>query len=196
MIEPYEFPPLVSAYLTDARVRNAVDTLTGRTMTKGFDSDFEWSDYPVYVDGWLAAQQTVAEWNKAQFAIWDRVWGTAFDGEVIYDAGSTTADVFTRSGIAECWQDNWYGRHVKIGTGVYNLCVVWNNDSLFIEIEFVKAVPKKTFDTLKPTGWQRNDDELDGPEVHIKKEGRTAFLPLVELQAHAREAVEALAALD
>ncbi len=203
MTENFEFAPLVSSYLTDPRIQSAVDDLAGKTMAKGYDTEFSWDEFPEYVDAWLAAQQTVAEWCKTYSSLWEETWGFAVNGRFGYSDRAKSDDLLDVGGILECWWDNWSSRHIDIGNLTVGLIIYFDTTDLQLGIEFEAGSNKKhtksSKNLLEEMGWEFEDDDTDQMwtrKVRIKKErSAIASIDLRELQQDAKQAIDALSTL-
>ncbi len=191
MTDNYTFPPLTSAYLCDPRVQGAVDGLARAKMISGFDPALDWAEFPAYVDAWLSAQQTVAEWCRSSFELWDLIWGTAVDQQSAYRPRLETFDDLPNGGISECWIDAWYGRHVLLGRRAVSLDLHYE-DGFSLGVRFTTSLSKAAWRKLGLTDWQMEDDEIFGPTIPIDCTDGVATLDLISLQSAARRVVEAL----
>ena len=199
MSDLFTFPPLVSTYLLDPRVQNAVDDLTKSTMAKGFDTQFSWNEFPGYVATWLAAQHVVAEWCTAQFELWDASWGHELGGAPDYANRIESDDLLSAGGVYECWQEGWVSRHVNVNDRPIGLAVECDVDvgEVKISIEFSEELTPSLRRELESFGWSldRASDAYTLASLPIKieraKEGY-ATLDVAKLLDYASAALSVL----
>jgi hypothetical protein len=185
----FEFRPLVETYFADQRVRSAVDELLSRRFGEGHAPHFEWEEFRSYVDAWLAAQQTAAEWAKDICDIWEQVWGVQLDGHcplVPRPTATVTVDIAS-GGIREAWFDGWYSRVVRSRYGPVGLVVYGDTEEFNVQLEFEKKAPK-----LDLSEWSFDNEEIDSPTVALSRASGTTLLDLTTLQEEARRAIALL----
>lgn len=184
MHQTYQFEALPNRYLTDSRIKSAVDELASRKMISGFNPQFEYSEFPDYVQAWLSAQQTVADWANMLHELWDQIWGASFQSGILYvDRMSSNADL-SDGGIFEAWTEGWHGRHVQTKIGPIQLVVYSENNDFWLQVEFEEEGEKFSL-----TNWKLDDYELDSPKVSTKRHENQASLNLTDLRDYAREAL-------
>ena len=169
MKNEFRFREAVSAYFSDPKLSNAVDELTPPTMLKGFDTAFQWHEFPEFVDAWVAAQKVVGEWAKDLFDLWDQVWGAALEVEVPYASPVQAIKNLSNGGMYEAWQKGWYQRAVNTpsfgAVGLAVFCEERGGEAGFhLQIEFSQeqrrfSLPEWTTDDY--IEWDSNFFELD-----------------------------------
>lgn len=193
MTKTFTFSPLVSACILDPRIQNAVDDLTRKTMAKGFDPSFSWAEFPSYIDTWLAAQQTVAEWCKEQCRLWDATWGVILGAALAYPRRVDTQDDLAVGGIFECWQEGWLSRHVVVAGQAVGLTLRCGYENASLEVEFANDLTRAQYKALSLPDWTLDGCEITSPPVRVREdEGGAATVNLIELREHVANALSAL----
>lgn len=184
MNQTYKFDALPNRYLTDKRVESAVDELASKKMIPGFNAQFNYDDFPDYVQAWLSAQQTVADWATVLHDLWDQTWGMSFETEIPYiDRMLDDADL-SDGGIAETWIDGWYGRKIQTKWGPVQLVICRNVNKFSLQVEFEEEGEKFS---LK--NWELDEYELDSASVKATSQEKQALLDLTDLRDYARQAL-------
>ena len=187
MTQAFHFRPLTNSWLTDHRVRESVDALVRKTFPEEISGDFEWHEIPIYIDAWQAAQQTVAEWTRDVFDLWDAVWGYALDGSPAYVQRHGSTANLSDGGIRELWFDGWNGRHIHFEGIQIQPAIIADHNEIGLQIEFEQKVPKFNY-----RDWAIDGAEMDSPLTPILKHDDQATINLEPLRATACEILASL----
>ena len=162
-------------------------------MLKGFDTAFDWNEFPEFVDAWVSAQKVVGEWAKDLSRLWDATWGNSFEMNIPYASRAEALQGLENGGIFEAWWDGWYQRAILTPAfGPVALAVFYDEqgdqEGFHLQIEF--ATKHKEF--LVPK-WSSDDNvEWDSGFSELNFRQQFATLDLHRLRAAAVDALQAL----
>lgn len=193
----FEFSQSVSHYLSDPRVKIAVDELVGsKRMLSGFDPAFEWEEFPKFVDAWVSSQKVVGDWAKDLSRLWDEVWGAEMSPIIPYTSRAQALEDLADGGLSEAWYKSWYARAIKCADQSVNLVIFYEEREGRRGIHLQVEPPEKS-KNLKIVGWELNEDkDFDGPFHPLLIRDGSVTVELDAVREDARNALGQLGILS
>lgn len=151
---------LVYAYACNPRILAAVDDLAFLEK-KNHSRIFPNHDFQDYVDAWLAAQQTIAEYTKAVSEMWHKTWGKALINEgFVYNNDFDTFKIIKPLSLSDIWEYGNYGKifETKFGPALFKF--IFDVDNLYLEIEFENS-QDLLFGQSNCSKWDRKGNKFE-----------------------------------